>query len=443
MNIEQKHADTLSAVINLSIGPDDYTARVKKSLQEFRRQAEIKGFRKGMVPTGLIEKMHGRTALLEEVNKLISEGVNNYINENKIQILGEPLPSEGEQKTIDWDNDTEFEFAFDLMLAPEVSIDLTTADHIPLKQPKISAKDKAAYTESLQRQHGQLQDVEAAEEEDFLKVNLKQEDKEITDAYISLKVIEKKTLKKPFMGLKVGASLKVDLLKTFPNETDRAALLKMKKEELAAVDANPLWTVEVLEVKRFGLTELNQDLYDQVFGPDQVHNEEEWGKKIEERMCQEFANESDYRFMLDARNYAIEKAQISLADGLLKRWLHYSNDGKFSMEEIERDYEAFARDLRWQMIREYLMKTHKLEVQEVDMQAHAIKVAQYQFSMYGMNSVPMEHLEKYAQSLLANEKESRRIFEKVEDDKVIDWIRCNVSLDKETMEFSQIREINK
>ena len=443
MNIEQKHADALSAVINLTISADDYSPRVKKSLQEFRRTAEIRGFRKGMVPMGLIEKMHGRTALLEEVNKLISEGVNNYINENKIQILGEPLPSEDEQKPIDWENDTEFSFAFDLMLAPEVSLNLTKEDHIPLKQPKIAAKDKAEYTESLQRQFGQLQDVEAAEEEDFLKVNLKQGETEITDAYISLKVIEKKTLKKPFMGLKVGNSVKVDVLKTFPNETDRAALLKMKKEELAAVDANPQWEVSVLEVKRFALTELGQGLYDQVFGPDQVHNEEEWNKKIEERMRQEFAGESDYRFMLDARNYAIEKSQIPLADNLLKRWLHYSNDGKFSMEEIERDYEAFSRDLRWQMVREYLMKTHGLEVKEEDMQAHAVKVAQYQFSSYGLNNVPMEHLEKYAQSLLANEKEARRIFEKVEDDKVIDWIRCNVSLDKEAVPYSQIREINK
>ena len=440
MNIEQKESNGLSITISLSIEQVDYADRVKKSLNEFRRSAEIRGFRRGMVPMGLIQKMHGRTALMEEVNKLISEGVNGYIADNKIKIIGEPLPNEEVLSQIDWDKEETFTFLFDLMLAPKVELTLTADDKIVYKQPKITQKDKEEYASSLCKQHGRLADTEEAGEEDFLKVNLTQGDKVVNDAYISLKTIDKKGLKKPFLGLKTGDTVEVDVVKTFPNDTDRAAMLKVKKEELE--NENPLWQVTVLEVKRFVPAELNQELFDRVLGVGQADSPEVFLKKIEGRMRSEFASESDYRFMIDARDYAIGKSAIIFPDALLKRWLYFSNDGKFSMEEIERDYDAFARDFRWQLVREYLMQEHNLQVTKEDMMAYAIKVSQYQFSMYGLTGVPQEHLEKYAQSLLANEKEARRIFEKVEDDKVIELIRSKVTLDPEKIPFSQMREMN-
>ncbi|MCL2738590.1 MAG: trigger factor [Bacteroidales bacterium] len=440
MNIEQKQSDALSATIGLTIEPTNYADRVKKSLNEFRRNAEIKGFRKGMVPMGLIQKMHGRTALLEEVNKLMSEGVNQYINDNKIKIIGEPLPNDELQESIDWDRAESFTFVFDLMLAPKVELSFTADDHIPLKEPEITQADKDEYLASLCKQHGQLTDLEEAEGEDFLKVDMNQGGKTINDAYISLKTIAKKSLKKPFIGVKVGDTVEIDIVKTFPNDTDRAALLKVKKEELD--NDNPLWQLTVLEIKRFAPATLNQELFDRVLGPGQADSPEAFTDKVEERMRREFEAERDYRFMLDARAYAISKSAIALPDALLKRWLHYSNDGKFSMEEIERDYEDFARDFRWQLVREYLMQENNIQITKEDLMHHAYQVAQYQFAMYGLHSVPAEHLEKYAKSLLDNEKEYRRIFEKVEDDKVIALIRTQVSVDIDKVPFSQIRAMS-
>jgi len=440
MNIEIKHSDALSMTLNFTLESSDYAESVQKSLHDHRRKAEIKGFRKGMVPMGLIQKMYGRSALFEEVNKQISEGLNKYIEENHIQIIGEALPNEELQPKIDWDHADTFVFVFDLMLAPKVELILTADDHIPIKQPKITKKDKDEYIESLQKQFGQLIDVEKAEAEDFLKVDLSQGDKLVHDAYISFKAIKDEVLKQPFIGLKVGDSVEVDVVQNFPNEVDRAALLKVKKEELD--NANPVWQITVLEVKRFAPASLDQAFYDRVFGAGQVDSPEIFAKKVEERMRNIFASESDYRFTRDARDYVINKCAIALPDTLIKRWLHHSNDGKVSMEEIERDYDAFAQDFRWQLIRGYVIKEHRIEIGKEEIIAQAENVAKYRFATYGLNSVPQEQIEKYAGSLLANEKEARKIIEMVEDEKVYAFIRSAVTLDPEKVPFSKIKEMN-
>jgi len=441
MNIEQKKIDSLSTTLSVAIEPLDYTERVNKSLHDFRRNAEIKGFRKGMVPMGLIQKMHGRTALLEEVNKLLSEGINKYINDNNIKIIGEPLPSEDHQEeSIDWEHDDTFTFAFDMILAPQVEVNLTLDDHVSIRQPEISQKEIDEYVSSLCKQHGQLVDVEAAGEEDFLKVDLLQGDKEVKAAFISLQTIKTKEHKEPFMGLKVGDSVEIDIPATFTNDTDRAALLKVKKEELTNYE--PIWKIDVLEVKHYTYAELNQDLYDRIFGPGQVDSSTSFMEKIEARMRSEFEAERDYRLMCDIRDYLIDKCAIELPDALIKRWLHFSNDGKFSMEDIERDYDAFVRDFRWQLIKGHLMETYHIEISKEEMSMQAIELAKYRFAMYGLNSVPKDHLEQFAANILSDQKEARRILEQIEERKVVDQVRTFITLDPVMVPFSQKHTIN-
>ena len=440
MNIEHTESGTLSITVNFTIEQSDYADKVKTSLNDIRRKAEIKGFRKGMVPMGLIQKMHGRDVLLEEVQKLLADGLEKYINDNNIKTIGEPLPNEELKSPIDWDHDETFHFSFDLMLAPKVELILTADDHIPIKQPKIGKKDKDGYIESLCKQYGRLTDVDAAESEDFLKVDLNQGDTLVSAAYLTLKTIKDEALRQPFIGLKVGDTAEIDLIKTFPLDTDRAALLKVKKEELD--NANPLWQLTVLEVKRFAPAPLDQQFYDRVFGKDEVDSPEAFIKKVEERMQREFAAESDYRFTRDARDYVINKCAIELPDPLIKRWLHVSNDRKVSMEEIERDYDAFAHDFRWQIIRGYLIKEHHIEITQEEITLQAIRVAHYRFASYGYESVPQEQLEKYATSLLSDQREESRITEMVQDDKVLAFIRSSVTLDPEKVPFSKMHEIN-
>ncbi len=436
MKVTQKNIDDLSATLTLTIEKSDYEPRVKKNLNDYRRKAEIKGFRTGMAPMSLVEKIHGKSALLDEVNKLMSEGINKHITDNQLNLLGEPIPSEAEQKPIDWDGKGDFEFVFEIGLAPKIDFTLSEKDKVPFYNITVTDEDKEKYKENTLRQNGKLTDGEKSEEEDFLKVDLAQEGMKVEDTYVSLKTIETKTLKKPFLGKKVGDEFSIDVKKTFTNETDLAAMLKVKKDELANID--PKFTITIKEVKRMAPAELNQELYDRLFGKDTVKDEQAFMEKLEEKIREEYTHESDYRFTIDAYNALLKKAKIELPEKFLKAWLLYSNDGKVDAELIEKEYPAFADDLRRQMIRGYILREQKIELKHEDLLDHARKMAQYQFSMYGINNAPEEHLTHYANSILANEKELKRIYEKVESDKVIDYVKSVVKLDEKKITMEKL-----
>ncbi len=440
MKVTQKNIDDLTLNVTFNIDPSDYADKQKKILNDYRRKAEIKGFRKGMAPMGMIEKMHGRPALLDAVNGLISDGLNNYITENKLNIIGEPLPSETEQKPVDWDNDTEFEFVFDLALAPKVDIKLSAEDKIPYYEVSISEDEKNKYRSNLLKQYGQLGAADSVEEEDFIIADLIQGENRIEGTYISLRSIANEKNKKKFIGKKAGDEFAIDVNAVFENETDRAAMLKVKKEELLTLDPN--YTVVIKEVKRFVDAEMTQELFDKVYGAGEVNSVEEFDAKVVEKMKAEFAQESDYRFSLDARAALIEKAAIAVPEQFLKRWLFTANEGKFSMEEIEKDFALFLQDFRWQMIRQFITKEQKIEITREDLIEHAKKVASYQFAMYGMANAPEEQIAKYAESLVSNEKEGRRIYEKVEDELVTGYVKSVVSLDKRVISIDELQKMN-
>jgi len=440
MKVTQKQAEDLTLMVSLTIGNDDYAPKVKKILGDYRRNADIKGFRKGMAPMSMIEKMHGQSAMVDAVNNLISEGLNNYINENKLNIIGEPLANETEQKPVSWKAGEDMEFIFDIALAPKVEIALSADDMIAYYEAELSKEEIAKYKSNVLRQFGQLGVVDSIEQdEDFIIADLLQGETKIEGTYVALRSIEDKKIKKQFMGKKSGDTFDVDVNKAFANEADRAALLKVKKEELASVE--PVWSLTVKEVKRFIEPEVNQELYNKMFGEGVVSTDEEFDAKVVERMRAEYAQESDYRFMLDARDYLIEKAAIAVPENFLKRWLFTANEGKFSMEDIEKDFHLFLKDFRWQMIRQYFVKEQKLEVKREDLLAQAKNIAAYQFAMYGLPNVPEEQLNQYAESLLSNEKEGRRIFDKVEEDKVIGYVRSVVKLDKKSVSVEKLREM--
>lgn len=439
MKVVQKSIDDLTFNVALTIEKGDYDPKVKKLLSDYRKRADIKGFRKGMAPMSLIEKMHGKTALLDSVNELISEGLNNHIKENNLNIIGEPLPSATEQKSIDWDNDESFEFVFDLAFAPKFELEVNSDIKVPYYEVDITDESKKEYRSNLLRQYGSLEPAEMIEEEDFIIADLSQEGMSIEGTYITLRSIADEETKKAFIGKKAGDVIELDVNKSFANEADRAALLKVKKEELESI--NPNFKVEIKEVKRFAEAKADQTLFDRIFGEGVVKSEEEFDAKIVERMKGEYSQESDYKFMLDAREALIEKAAIAIPEEFLKRWLHTVNEGKFTMEEIEKDFPLFAKDFRWQLIREFIMKQQSITVTKESMLEHAKKVAAYQFAMYGLPNVPEQQLNQYAESLLANEKEGRRIFEKVEDDMVIDYVRGVVTLESKSISLEDLHKL--
>lgn len=441
MEIKRTDVDELNFRLNLQIVKEDYADKKKKMLNDYRRKAELKGFRPGMAPMSLIEKMHGTQALVESVNGIISESLNNYIQENNLHILGEPLPNEELQQKIDWAKDETFEFVFDCALSPEVKVELSKKNKITTYKVEISQEAKKNYRSNLLRQFGKLEPTDVVSDEDFIIADFIQNGEvKAAGSYVTLKTIADEQVKSLFIGKKVGDKFTVNVNEAFTNETDRAAMLKVKKEELASLD--PVFEIEIKEIKTIKEAELSQELYDRIFGKDKVTDEAGFDAKIEERIAAEYQREADFRFMLDAKEYLLKKTDIKVPEEFMKRWLFTINEGKFTMEQIEKEFPLFLKDFRWQLIRQYIMKEQKMEIKREDLLAEAKKIASYQFAMYGLNDVPEEQLTSYAESLLANEQEGRRVYEKREEDMVLDYVKETVTLAEKSVTIEELQNMN-
>ena len=434
MKIEQNRIDDLNIELTLTVAAEDYAESRKKRLAEFRKKAEIKGFRKGMVPMSLVEKMYGQNALVDAVNDAISEGLNNYIHENNLRVLGEPLPSE-EHIQNEWEAGKEFTFKFDLALNPEISFELSKEDEVVYYTITVTEAAKKEMRENLLRQYGSLENGEAAKEEDFIIVDFGQGDMKVEGTYVALRNVAE-AARKSFVGVKSGDVLDVNVNEAFENETDRASMLKVGKEELAAMD--PMFKMTVQAVKTFVNAPMTEETFEKIFG---VKTEAEFEAKIEERIRAEYAQEADFRFSKDAKAYLLEKANVTVAEKFLKRWIYVINDGKFTMEDIEKDWDLFIVDYKWQMVRNYLMEKYGVKVEEADLLASAKGFAAYQFAMYGMNNVPEEQLEAFAKNILSQEEQGRRILDQVENEKTFAAVREVVTLKKKKISVEKFREL--
>ncbi len=429
MKVEKLPVDDLTFRLNVTIEKADALEKRKKALNNYRRTAEIKGFRKGMAPMSLIEKMHGMSALIDAVNDLIAEQLNNYIQENKLNVLGEPLPNDELQKKIDWDNDTVYEFVFDVALAPQVKVEISKDDKIVYYNPTVADADIDAAKSNILKQYGKLEDTDAVKDEDFIVADLVQGETKVEGTYITLKQMSDDN-KKIFLGKMAGDSFEINVNDVFTNE----------KEELATIE--PLWTLTIKEIKTFVDAEENQELYNKMFGEGVVNSADEFKAKLVKRIEEEYAQESEYRFMLDAREYFLNKVNIPVPEAFMKRWLHVVNEGKVTMEEIEKEFDLFLKDFRWQLIRGAILKDNNLTVTKEDVLKVATNIARYQFAMYGINNVPEEHLSQYAEKLLADEKQNRRIIEKAEEDKAIAFIKENVTVEPKEIAIEELRKLN-
>lgn len=438
MKVSQKKVDEQNLTVTIVLEKEDWAEPRKKKLNEFRRTADIKGFRKGMAPMSLIERIHGGQALAEVLNTQVSEQIQNFIESKKLDIIGEPLPSEKEEKN-DWDNPDTFSFSFDIALAPKLEFTVSAEDKIPYYQVNATAKALKDYKASLLKQYGTLETGKTAKADDFVIADFEAGDRKVEAAYVAVRSIQDEEIKKSFVGLKAGDVRDVDIVKTFVNETDRAAMFKVKKEELSELPAD--WKMTVKEIKTFVDAKPVQATFDQIFGKDTVKTEEEFDAKVKERLEAEYVQEGDFRFSTDAKEYFLKKTNIKLPDAFMKRWIFTANDGKYTKEEIEKEYDLFAKDFRWDMIRNQIIKDQKLKTSREDLLAEAKKLAAYQFAMYGMNQVPEETLTQFAERTLADEQQARRIFEKVQDDHALAYIRKTVTLDTKKVSIEKMREL--
>ena len=437
MNIVKNQIDELNIQLTVTVAHDDYAEAEKKELQRCKRTAEFKGFRKGMVPMSLIERVYGERVLGEVVNKVLSDAINNFVKENNIKMVGEALPSE-DQPEIEWKSGNDFTFKFDIATTSEVNFELSKDDKVKVYEIKVSAEAKKEMKDNLLRQFGSLTDAEQAGEDDFVIVDFAQEGKTVEGSYVGVKNVEG-VAKSKFLGAKVGDQFDVNVNEAFTNESDRAYMLKVKKEELASLA--PEFHVTVKEVKTFAPAEENQETYDKIFGENQVHNAEEFDKAVTARLEENYKQESDYKLSKDLREYLVKKADIKLPEEFLKRWLFNINDGKFSKEEIEKEAPAFFEDFRWQMVRGYIMQKFDLKIEEKDVHEAAQAYVAYQYASYGMGNVPEAILKDSVARVLQDENTSRRIVENVEATKVIEAVKGAVTLKAEKVSVEDFRTL--
>lgn len=437
MNVTKNQIDDLNIELTIAISAEDYAEKEKKRLSAYRKNADFKGFRKGMVPASIVKKLYGDQALYEAINSVIGEQLDKFIKDNNLNILGEPLPSES-QKENEWKSGNDFEFKFDLGLSPAIDIELGKDDKLTRHKIEVSPKAVADTKAEMLRQYGSLQEGEAAGEEDYVIADFRQGDKASEGAYVAVSKVEGDA-KAKFVGAKSGDTFDVNVNEAFVNETDRSSMLKVSKDELAALD--PVWNVTVVNVKTFVPAEENQETYDKIFGEGVVKTAEEFEAKVTERIQNSYNQESDYKLSQDIQAYLVKKADVKLPEAFLKRWLYENNKEKFTMEQVEKDFDAFLKDFRWQLVRESLMNKFDLKIDDKDMLDAAKGFAAYQYAMYGMPNVPEQLLSEAAVELLKDERRHRNLVESVESEKVISAVKEVITISNRKITEEKFRAL--
>ena len=437
MNITKENLDELNAILKVKVDKDDYEEKVSTVLKDYRKKARIDGFRPGKVPFGLINKMYRKPVLVDEINKLVSESITRYLNDEKLNILGEPLPH-GEQKPdIDWDNDTEFEFSFDLGMAPELEISVTGKDKIPYYRIKIDDELRNKYIDNYTSRLGSFKTVDEIIENEMIKTDIVQLDENgeikengisVSDASLSVEVIKDNKIKKQFVGKKVEDIIIVDLRKAFPSDAELTAMLKIEKDQLNEVSGE--FRITVKTISKYEKAEINQDLWDKLYGEGQVKTKEEFIKRIDEEIRINLERDSEYRFRLDVKDTLVKKFKKELPKEFLIRWLLEVNEGKHSREEIEKDYDHFEEDLKWQLIKDKLGYENEINVTDEELLETAKEFTRAQFMQYGLSNLPDEQLEAYARESLKRDKDRKSLYEKNYEDKVVDLVKSMVKVDE-------------
>ena len=437
MNVSKNQPDALNYQVTIEIAAADYAEPLRKRLNEYKRKADIKGFRPGMAPLSLIQRLYGDQALYESVNGLVSDQLNNFIQEEKIRIVGEPLPSE-DQPQLSWKSGEDFTFKFDIAQTPELNFAVGKEDKVPYYDINITAAEKKATREQLLQQYGSLQEGKKAGENDYVIADIANETHKAEGVYISISNVAE-AARGAFIGRKAGDKFDLDVNAAFENETDRAAMLKVEKSLLSGL--NPMFTFTIVNVKTFVAAEENQETYDKIFGKDVVTTPEQFEEKIEERIKGSHEQEANYRFGTDVRKYFVEKAGLELPEAFLKRWLVYANEGKFTAEQVEKEFPGFIEDFKWQLVRGYLMQKFDLKVTREDLQAAAESFVAYQYAMYGMAGVPDNLIKSSAENILQDQNQYRRLEEQCEDNKAIARVREEVTLQHKKISQDKFREL--
>lgn len=430
MNISRENVDALNAVLTLNIEKADYEAKVDETLKSYCKKVNMPGFRPGHVPASLVKKQYGKAILAEEVNKLIDESINNYVKENNLNIVGQPLPSEG-QDPIDFDKEVnDITYKFDLGLVEKIDVKLDKVE-VPYYTIEISDEDVDRYIKSTTQRFGSNETVETVGEKSMVKGAIKGAYNN-DNAVISTSVMKDDAEKAKFVGKKAGDVVKFDIKKTYPNDTEISYLLNISKEEAANVNGEYEFTIT--EITEFKDPELTQEIFDQVYGKDVVKSLDEFKAKAKEQIAEQYAVQSDYLFAHNLRKTLVAKNKIDLPEAFMKRWLTVVNrDNKnFTAEVLDKEFPELCDEYRWTEIRQSISEANNLKLTEQAIMDYAKKSAKAQFAQYGMMNIPEEYLENYAQSILKDNQQREQMIMGAVNESVVAFAKTKVKLNQKT-----------
>ena len=442
MQISKTSIDELNIVVKITIEKQDYEATVNETLKDYRKKANMPGFRKGMVPAGLIKKMYGKSALAEEVNKLLSHELTKYIADEKLDILGEPLPSLTEKAIVDFNSDADFVFAFDLGLSPEIKPDFEKIGKLPYYEITVDSQLIDNQLDGYSKRFGENVPAEIVGENETVNGDFAQLDAKgiiveggiaSQGVQVSVQLIKEDAVKALFIGAKVGDVVKFNPRLALANDHEVTHLLKVKDDQIDSVDCDFNFTIKAINT--FVAAEINEDLIKKVYGDNtEVKTIDEMRERIHTELKTNLLYSSNYRFLIDAKEALTNAVAMKLPDEFLKRWLVETNE-KVTAEQIEDEFVNFHKDLEWTLIKNKLAKENEIRVEESDIAAMAREMAQMQFLQYGMANVPEEYLNNYANSILQNKEQKQKMAEKKIEDKILEFIK-----EKSGLNFKQVTQ---
>lgn len=451
MNISFENADKINGLLTLTIEKDDYQPEVDKILKDYRKKANIPGFRPGQAPMGLIKRQYGTAVKVDAVNKLLGDKIYEYIRENKIQMLGEPMPNTEKQPELDFEKGENFEFVFDIAVAPEFKIELSDQDSVDYYNIEVDDKLVDQQVDMFASRAGHYEKVEEydAAQNDMLKGDMRELDAEgntkeggivvesavLMPSYI--KVDEQKAL---FDGAKLGNIITFNPKKAYPDsDVEVSSLLKIEKGQAANMTSD--FTYQITEISRFTKAELNQELFDQVYGEGAVTDEKAFREKIAEGIKLQLQGDQDYKFLVDVRAYAENKVgELQFPTELLKKIMLNNNKDK-GEKFVDDNFDASIKELKWHLIKEQLVAATAIKVEDADVKAVAKLAARAQFAQYGMNNIPEEYLEKYADDMLKDRKNIDSLVDRAVDMKLTAALKGVVKLNEKTVSLDEFNKL--
>ncbi len=452
MNIQFEAPDKVNGQMTITLETADYQPEVEKTLKDYRKRANIPGFRPGQAPMGMIKRQFGPSVKVDAINKMLGEKLYEYVRENKIQMLGEPLPSE-QQEQLDFESDQPLTFKFDIAVAPQFEASLSGKDKVPYYNINVDDKLIDQQVEMYQSRAGEYEKVETfdPEQRDMLKGDLRELDAagnvkeggiEVADAVLMPQYMKVDDQKKLFDGSKLGDIITWNPRKAYPeSDVEVSSLLKIQKEEVAEHTGD--FTYQITEISRFKKAEVNQQLFDQIFGEGTVKSEKEFREMIAGQIAQQFKADSDYKFLLDVRAHVEKKVgKLEFPEAILKRVMIQNNkDRKDAAEFVEKNFEASIKELGWHLMKEQLVAANGIKIEDDDLKAVAKEAARAQFAQYGMSNIPDEYLDNYAADMLKKKENIDGLVDRAVDVKLTAALKGVVKLDEKAISLEDFQKM--